>query len=89
MVGDIVHHRQPDLLKGQAKRLGEAAQVPDVDDIRLESRHRLAQDAAVVKLQLAQLGNAEPGVAEKAVDPQGAGHAIGVRRRRGTLHAMV
>ena len=73
MVGDVVGHGSAPRLQRQQEGLAQAAEIPDVLDIRLVVRDGLAEHAVIVPLQQEQLVRGQPGMTEKAVDPQPAG----------------
>jgi hypothetical protein len=83
VVGDVEDGGDAEALEGEGEGFGEAAEVPDVDEVGLEVADGGEQGVVVVAFELAEVLDAEPGVAEEAVeaelaaDGEGGGLALG------------
>ena len=74
MIGYIVDHGPAGGLQREHERLAEAAEIPDVHDVRLEVGEFRAEDRVVVAFEAVEPADAEPWVPEEAVDAQPAVH---------------
>ena len=71
VVGDIIHHGHVQSGEGKDEGFGQAAHGPEMDHIRLHPGDGCAQEIMVVKLQVAQVADIQPGIAKETMDAQG------------------
>lgn len=75
MIRHVEDGGDAEALEGEGEGFGEAAEVPDVDEIGLEVADGGQQGLVVVAFEVAEVLDAEPGVAEEAVETEVAANA--------------
>jgi hypothetical protein len=70
VVGDIVDSGKAESGEGEDDRLGDASKIPNVNDIRAETFHRLPDGLIVMELQFPQGPDPQPGMPEESMYPQ-------------------
>lgn len=77
MIRDIEDGGDAEPLEGEGEGFGEAAEVPNVDEVRLKFSDGGEKVLVVGLLELDEIGDAEPGMSEEAVEAEVAADAKG------------